>query len=200
VLRAVDLTNQGGLAGIVGKHLLAAAVCLSWEANHPAQAQPAIADPVCPTTIQPMIPSTTPTAPIFPGLVTALFYNSYIAWSQRIEQPDIAFQSDGIAWKQVREFIPLTALGKLYIPYVMAEMKAGDFRLVSVIECITGVHSEHLYPNPLPPPGQFGLQDVAALWVTSGAAAVENVCKTRCASDLACQDNCEADRQQYWGP
>jgi hypothetical protein len=191
-------------AGTVRKRLLAAVVaCLAWGANHSAQAQPAIADPVCPTIVQPIPTSTAPTvsAPIFPALVAALFYNSYNAWNQRIEQPDIALRSDAdIAWKQVREFIPLTALGKPYIPYVMAEMRAGDFRLVPAIECITGVHSEYLYPSPLPPAGEFGLQDVAALWVANGAQVVEDICKTRCGNVVACQDNCTADRQQYWGP
>jgi hypothetical protein len=126
---------------------------------------------------------------------------AYNAFIQRIEQPDIAVRSDSYAaWKEVREFNELTRLGKSYIPYVLERLRAGDFRMVPVIECITNIRSVNLYPSPLPPPGQFGAQDVAALWLAQGAQFVLNECKARCSGNTACEATCDQDRQQYWRP
>jgi hypothetical protein len=158
------------------------------------------AGPVCPIFLQPLLQPGALTAlgPPPRGLIGALFTVAYTAWSDRISRPDIAIHSNPNVWKTVPEFAELTRAGKLYLPFILEKLREGDFRLVPVIECITRIHSVRLYPNPMPLPGTFGLQDVATLWVTNGAQVVEAECRAGCAANAACEQKCSDERQQYW--
>jgi hypothetical protein len=157
----------------------------------------------CPQpTIIPIPPPGQPTfpGPLPPGLASALFNHYYTVWSDRLLQPDIAIRSDPDAWTEVVEFEGLYRPGKLFLPFILERLKAGDFRLVVALECITGINSVRLYPTPMPPPGTFGLQEVAALWAAKGGQVVETECRAHCAGDAACEQKCSDERQQYWGP
>jgi len=179
------------------------------------KSQSQVVRPQCPVTI--ITPGTPSAGGFFPGppppaLVATMFNFTYTRWSERVSRPDVAVSSDTEAWKRVPEFQDLIRPKKLFLPFILDRLRAGDFRLVPAIECITGIDSVRLYPTPMPQVGTFGLQDVAALWVANcnrtggpngacGGQVVEDECRAQCAAgDTACEQKCSDERQQYWGP
>lgn len=163
--------------------------------------------PGCPQLVIPISPSHTAVLEAPPNLrallqtlIATSFNLAYNAWAQRLGQPDIVVRSDPDAWREVPEFVELVRVGRLYLPYLREKLQVGDFRAVLVVECVTGLSSDQLYPTPLPAPGSFGLQDVAKLWLMNGGPLIENACKAGCSANAACEQKCVDDRQQYWGP
>ena len=168
-------------------------------------AHSAYAGVTCPNLISGLPPTTTntPIGPSSPAVIDiilrALYNHYYNSWTSRISLPDIASSSSPNPWANVSEFAELVRTER-FLPYVVEGLRSGDFRLVPVIECITKIDSLRLYPNPMPPIGQFGMQDVAQLWGSQGGQLYESVCRTRCAGDAACELQCIGRRQRAWGP
>lgn len=100
------------------------------------------------------------------------FDTIYNKWRQRIEQPDIRLQSDTRAVTKVPEFSSLVGLGEPAVPFLLERLRQGYFFAVPVLEAVSRVPSSRLYPNPMPPVGTFGLQDVAQLWLSPQAAGL----------------------------
>src|SRR5258708_4138348 len=90
------------------------------------------AGPQCPQFITPITPSGVGIVPgpPPPGLVAVLFNFMYTKWSERIDKPDLAVTSNTDAWKGVPEFVDLIRPRKLFLPFILERLKAGDFRLV----------------------------------------------------------------------
>src|SRR4051812_39263619 len=87
----------------------------------------------CPVTIQlPPSGSNTFPGPPPPALVQALYNHYYNSWLSRIKQSDISMFSSPDAWTRVSEFQELVRI-KLFLPYVVQGLRAGDFHLVPVI-------------------------------------------------------------------
>lgn len=182
--------------------LLTAIVLLCGESVGSGHANAGVSCPP-PTIVFPPTTTNTPTNPpsqaVIDVMIAALYNHYYNSWKSRISLPDIASSSSSNAWTSVTEFSELVK-NTLFLPNILQSLRQGDFRLVAAIECITGIDSIVLYPNPMPPPGQFGMQDVVQLWISKGGALYESTCRAKCAADVVCAQNCSDMRQRAWGP
>jgi hypothetical protein len=115
----------------------------------------------------------------------------YNKWRQRIREPDIRIHSNTQAWTKVPEFTSLVGLGELAVPFLLERLRQGDFVAVKVLEAVSRVPSRRLYPNPMPPIGTFGEQDVAQLWLSPQAAALA---RSQCYADLVASFNNNSPR------
>jgi hypothetical protein len=169
----------------------------------PSSARAGVTCPPPPTFHFPQTTTNVPTNPPSQAeldLLIALLYDHYHNyWVSRISLPDIASSSSAQVWTETSEFWELVK-SQVFLPNVVQGLRNGDFRLVPVIECITKIDSVLLYPNPMPPIGQFGMQDVAHLWGLNGGQLYETQCRGRCAGDAACEQGCTDMRHRAWGP
>jgi hypothetical protein len=146
---------------------------------------------LCPGAISSMRSSTVYGRTCFAPITRNKFNAIYNKWRQRIREPDIRIHSNTQAWTKVPEFTSLVGLGELAVPFLLERLRQGDFVAVKVLEAVSRVPSRRLYPNPMPPIGTFGEQDVAQLWLSPQAAALA---RSQCYADLVASFNNNSPR------